>query len=333
MKRLLAPRKLFRDVGVLTFAFALALLGSIAYAQWQEPTAPPPGNNVPAPINVGSDAQDKAGPLGVGALAVFGDTSITGGYLDFEFINTSVGDQTSWRVAGNDGAGNFLQYWNTRGGLGPTFDTDGHAFRQSYYPGDGVYHFWTSGAGGGNAGDSISWIPAMQIRPNGDVAVRRICAIGGDCYNVADLDDGSDGADGADGVDASDFPVGSHCGLWSDMSPDFNVDCLGYSPEVECPAGFRQFYRDFQSPGNRHYATCVRSEDPYWRYGAWQVTGTTACTPSCMGGTVTTETSVAECYDPAANSVVSDSQCSTAKPADRTRNSGATYCYDISCGP
>lgn len=51
----------------------LFLAGFAAYA-WTEPASPPPGGNVPAPINVGSAAQTKQGDLTVsGALRVDGN--------------------------------------------------------------------------------------------------------------------------------------------------------------------------------------------------------------------------------------------------------------------
>jgi hypothetical protein len=53
----------------------LILVGLLSYnfmsAQWVGPTATAPNNNTEAPINTGSDPQDKVGVLGVNALAVF----------------------------------------------------------------------------------------------------------------------------------------------------------------------------------------------------------------------------------------------------------------------
>ena len=44
---------------------------------WTGPTATPPAGNVAAPINISSTAQNKAGVLGLGGLAVFGKTLLT----------------------------------------------------------------------------------------------------------------------------------------------------------------------------------------------------------------------------------------------------------------
>lgn len=49
---------------VLPIISAVAVAG-LAYAAWVEPGTTPPGGNVPAPINTGSDSQSKAGALGI----------------------------------------------------------------------------------------------------------------------------------------------------------------------------------------------------------------------------------------------------------------------------
>ena len=59
-----------------TFAFA-----------WNEPTAAPPGNNAPAPINVGTTDQVKNGRLGVNALAVFGNSLFGGSTGSNAYLN------------------------------------------------------------------------------------------------------------------------------------------------------------------------------------------------------------------------------------------------------
>ncbi len=45
---------------------AIILVAGIAYAVWTEPTAIPPGDNVEAPINIGTTTQYKSGALGIG---------------------------------------------------------------------------------------------------------------------------------------------------------------------------------------------------------------------------------------------------------------------------
>jgi hypothetical protein len=54
-------RFILLTVGVLAMSLAI---GYLVFA-WVEPTAPPPGGNVPAPINVGSAEQWKSGKFGI----------------------------------------------------------------------------------------------------------------------------------------------------------------------------------------------------------------------------------------------------------------------------
>ena len=66
-------------LGVLTMSF---LVGYLAFA-WTEPTAPPPGGNVPAPLNVGNVGQSKEGGLilntggaSIGLIVQYGNVGI-----------------------------------------------------------------------------------------------------------------------------------------------------------------------------------------------------------------------------------------------------------------
>ena len=53
---------------LLIAAASLALLTSVSYAQWQEPTDQPPQGNVPPPLHVSSESQTKIGNLVLGGL-------------------------------------------------------------------------------------------------------------------------------------------------------------------------------------------------------------------------------------------------------------------------
>lgn len=61
-----------------------AFFSTIVFA-WTDPTGTPPNNNVSAPINVGSTDQVKNAGLSVNALAVFGNSILSGTsrYLNF----------------------------------------------------------------------------------------------------------------------------------------------------------------------------------------------------------------------------------------------------------
>lgn len=63
----------------LTFFLVGLIIGSVSlsYASWSAPTQTAPNGNTPAPINVGTLAQDKAGVLTLGGLGVFGSALIT----------------------------------------------------------------------------------------------------------------------------------------------------------------------------------------------------------------------------------------------------------------
>ncbi len=68
--------KLTKKVTITLLALGIALSGlSLADAAgtWRNPTATPPNNNVDAPVNVGTDAQDKAGVLRVTGFRSFFD--------------------------------------------------------------------------------------------------------------------------------------------------------------------------------------------------------------------------------------------------------------------
>ncbi|MBI4121072.1 MAG: hypothetical protein HY457_02365 [Parcubacteria group bacterium] len=61
---------------ILAVVFTVGI--SYIQAAWSEPTATPPNNNTPPPINEGTLNQVKQAGLSVNALTVFGDSYITG---------------------------------------------------------------------------------------------------------------------------------------------------------------------------------------------------------------------------------------------------------------
>ncbi|QQG38125.1 MAG: hypothetical protein HYS26_01050 [Candidatus Kaiserbacteria bacterium] len=68
MQHRLSFKQLF---AILFLAFA-ALLAASSLSAWVGPTASPPDDNVPAPVNVGTTDQIKSAGLSLDALAVFG---------------------------------------------------------------------------------------------------------------------------------------------------------------------------------------------------------------------------------------------------------------------
>ena len=135
--------KIFRKTLVVSVSF-LALTPLIASATWVGPTAAPPGNNVAAPINVGSTDQVKSGGLGVNSLVVFGN-SLFGGttgsnaYLNFGDTSGSSG----YGIRDNNG---LLEFKN---------DGDTSGTKNGWYSlQELVYNLCSGGACGGGGG---SW--------------------------------------------------------------------------------------------------------------------------------------------------------------------------------
>jgi len=78
--------------GILVICFTI---GFYVYAVWQEPTAAPPGDNVPAPINVGGESQTKSGALGVsGVFRAWGGAAGSSDGLTVSNGNVGIGMTT-----------------------------------------------------------------------------------------------------------------------------------------------------------------------------------------------------------------------------------------------
>ncbi|MFH1759280.1 MAG: hypothetical protein ABH822_01815 [Patescibacteria group bacterium] len=69
---------------------------SVVVKAFSEPTASPPGNNVPAPINVGPTAQTKSGDLTVNNLTADGGITLGGVFRDMWPAGGEVGAACTW---------------------------------------------------------------------------------------------------------------------------------------------------------------------------------------------------------------------------------------------
>jgi hypothetical protein len=106
---------------VLALALALGISYVSAAGTWTGPTATPPGGNVDTPVNVGNNAQSKAGDLSVGAFLANLNSLFLGNVTigsisapaQFKLIN---GAQGSGKVLASDASGSAT--WVSTSSLG-----------------------------------------------------------------------------------------------------------------------------------------------------------------------------------------------------------------------
>jgi len=93
------------SIKVAAVALVITLGVTYVYAAWVGPTAAPPGNNTDAPINTGTTDQIKNGGLGLGSLAVFGNSAFSG-YMKVgsttATCNTSLGGALRFNTTANN---------------------------------------------------------------------------------------------------------------------------------------------------------------------------------------------------------------------------------------
>ncbi|PJA63023.1 MAG: hypothetical protein CO161_03240 [Candidatus Portnoybacteria bacterium CG_4_9_14_3_um_filter_44_9] len=141
---------------------AIILVAGIAYSVWIEPTAAPPGNNVEAPINVGTSTQYKSGALGVGGLlAAYSGFWLNNNGQDVsgKVLTADANGFGSWQAqaAGGGGGGCYVSY---SGGCLAGFTNKGSAGSWGYCayndtpatitihfrpPGGGCHSGWSTG--------------------------------------------------------------------------------------------------------------------------------------------------------------------------------------------
>jgi hypothetical protein len=118
---------------VLALALALGISYVSAAGTWTGPTATPPAGNVDTPINVGNNAQSKAGDLSVGAFLA----NLNSLFLGNVTIGSTLAPATFTLKNGSQGADKVL-----------TSDANGLASWQNASGGSGVYGYEVSCAAG-----------------------------------------------------------------------------------------------------------------------------------------------------------------------------------------
>ena len=97
----------------LVIAISVLALAPLVVFAWTGPTATPPGNNVDAPINVGTTDQVKNGGLGVNALTVFGNSLFGGSTGSNAYLNFgATAGEPGYGIRDNDGT---LEFKNLNG--------------------------------------------------------------------------------------------------------------------------------------------------------------------------------------------------------------------------
>lgn len=151
MKKISLEKSAYIIFGALAICFAL---GSLAFATWQPPTATPPGNNAPAPINVSGTAQSKISGLllncGTDIICANPASAATNGLI---VANGNVGIGTvtpsaKFTIVGINGATNMSA-------VNTITATAGNGGASSGIAGNGGGYSFTAGTGGtGGSGAS-----------------------------------------------------------------------------------------------------------------------------------------------------------------------------------
>ena len=152
---------------------------SYIHAQWQPPTAPAPGDNVDAPVNVTNQPQFKPAPLGARVL------STPYGAADRRALGANAWTLMSGAADGSGGGNSQLRTNSTDG---RTIDSDGFATRIFDQASNNILRFQNSGTTALNAGDTINWESSFNIFDQGRVGANLYCDINGN--NCVDFSQG-----------------------------------------------------------------------------------------------------------------------------------------------
>ncbi len=143
---------------------ALFIAGSVAYAQWSNPTATPPNNNAEVPLNTGASTQTKQG-----------DLYIKNTYPVIGMSDTSIADGDQWWMITNSNSDYSYYYFR--------FDRDGNGANQASASGDGNQYPFLLRAGNNLNGDNDYARFSNQVRAD------RFCDYsGGNCFSPNEVE-------------------------------------------------------------------------------------------------------------------------------------------------
>jgi hypothetical protein len=169
----------------VVLAVSFFILGTIsigvAYA-WTGPTAAPPGNNVPAPINVGSTDQVKNGGLGLNSLAVFGNSLLGGSYGSNAYLNFGeTSGSSGYGIRDNAGTLEFKNdggSWDSLQNIVYDLSGGGGGSGSWASSGSNIYN-----SNSGNVGINTS-SPDETLDVNGTLIVGNRNGCSGDCQRI-----------------------------------------------------------------------------------------------------------------------------------------------------
>jgi len=135
----------------LTIAIGLALVAGISYA-WTGPTANPPLNNAPAPVNVSATGQYKTGALGIGGLFRAYSNAIVDGNVGIgtdapkNRLHVKGSNWPAMFVDSTDAKGGFIGYGNnSKTGWATGMEPDGTWRLESYNDNGDWREAWSNG--------------------------------------------------------------------------------------------------------------------------------------------------------------------------------------------
>ena len=102
-------KNLYFYTNLLAWGLVLLLIGNYVFG-WTTPSGDPPGSNLPAPINVGSTEQTKAGNLIIGGSLTTGSFTMLAGAGENKVLTTNASGVATWQTAGGGWDGILPNY-------------------------------------------------------------------------------------------------------------------------------------------------------------------------------------------------------------------------------